>query len=211
MTNQIHVKICGLTNLEDASVALEAGADLLGFILYAKSPRYTAPEKVAEILRTLRQRHMAQSPVGDAFQSAISRFPKTVGVFVHEPVEKIIAILAEAGLDYAQLHSDEPPEMLAHLAGRAFKALRPIDQQAALADAQRYAALGPPAGPSLLIDAYDPAAYGGTGKTADWHAAAAVARQHPGLLLAGGMTAENVVAAIRTVRAFGRAAKQQAE
>lgn len=189
--SKIRVKICGITNLEDARVALEAGADLLGFILYPKSPRFVEPAAIADILKAIRD------------QSPVSHLPKTVGVFVNEPAERILAILDQTGLDYAQLHSDEPPAMLAQLAGRAFKALRPTSSQEALSQAATFAPLGPPSGPTLLIDAYDPNAYGGTGQRADWKAAAAIAQRHPGLLLAGGLTPANVAAAIRTVRPWG--------
>jgi phosphoribosylanthranilate isomerase len=195
-TKPVHIKICGITNIADARAASEAGADLLGFILYPKSPRYVPPETISLIIQALRDAHAKipnpQSPI-----------PKFVGVFVHEPVARIRAILDQTGLDYAQLHSDEPPDALAQLQGRAFKALRPTDATTALAEAARFAGLGPASGPSLLIDAHDPHAYGGTGQQADWCAAAAVARRHPGLLLAGGLTPANVAEAVRTVRPWG--------
>jgi phosphoribosylanthranilate isomerase len=203
-THPIHIKICGITNIEDARVAIEAGADLLGFILYPQSPRYITPEKMHEIIRELRD----QPPISPNLPKSppspkISNFPALVGVFVHEPITRIQAILDQTGLDYAQLHSDETPETLAQLQGRAFKALRPTDEATALVEAARYAGLGPSGGPALMIDAYDPHAYGGTGKQADWRAAAAVVRRHRGLLLAGGLTPANVAEAIRTVRPWG--------
>jgi phosphoribosylanthranilate isomerase len=188
----IQVKICGLTNVEDALVAIEAGADLLGFILYPKSPRYVEPERLGEILRELRQS-----------LRTTQQLPRTVGVFVNEPLEQMAALLEQIGLDYAQLHGNEAPAVLRRLPGRAFKALRPTNEIEALQAAHTFAPLGPPAGPALMIDAFDPAAYGGTGKQADWHAAAAVARQHPGLLLAGGLTPDSVAAAIQAVQPWG--------
>jgi phosphoribosylanthranilate isomerase len=200
---KIHVKICGIINLEDARVAVEAGADLLGFILYPKSPRFVEPGVVREILGEIQEIGEIGGSRLDTPAGPASRRLKTVGVFVNESVKNILAILNQTGLDYAQLHSGEPPEALNRLAGRAFKALRPTGADEALAQAATYAPLGPVEGPALLIDAYDPTAYGGTGKTADWHAAAAIARQHPGLLLAGGLTPENVTAAIRTVQPWG--------
>jgi phosphoribosylanthranilate isomerase len=205
----IHVKICGITNLVDAQVAVAAGADLLGFILYPKSPRYVAPAVIREIIREIRRLETGEStslhsPVSQSPLSSLhSPLPKFVGVFVHEPVEQIAARLILCSLDYAQLHSEEPPEALAALAGRAFKAVRPTSPAEALAEAARFAPLGPTPGPALMIDAHDPTAYGGTGKTADWQAAAAVARQHPGLLLAGGLTPATVAQAIRTVQPWG--------
>lgn len=208
--SKIHVKICGITNVEDARAAIEAGADLLGFNLYPKSPRFVEPTTIAEIVREIkRMGEIGTSRLETSDALATVHRPssivpvQTVGIFVNEPVERILAILDQTGLDYAQLHSGEPPEALNRLAGRAFKALRPTSRDEALAQAATYAPLGPMEGPALLIDAYDPSAYGGTGKTADWHAAAAVARQHPGLLLAGGLTPENVAAAIRIVEPWG--------
>lgn len=188
----IQVKICGLTNVEDALVAVEAGADLLGFILYPKSPRYVEPERLREILREIRQS-----------ASSTHHLPRTVGVFVNEPIERMTELLDQTELDYAQLHGDEAPDLLRHLPGRAFKALRPTNEPEALQAAQTFAPLGPQAGPTLMIDAFDLTAYGGTGKQADWQAAAAVARQTPGLLLAGGLTTETVATAIRTVQPWG--------
>ena len=199
-----YIKICGITNVDDARVAIEAGADLLGFILYPKSPRYVAPVKIAEILKEIRDwRPETGAQRTGGLQTLDPSLPRMVGVFVNEPVERILAILDQTGLDYVQLHSEEPPDMLMRLAGRAFKALRPTSADEALAQAALYAPLGPPGGPTLMVDAHDPNAYGGTGKTADWQAAAALARRHPDLLLAGGLTADNVAAAIEIVQPWG--------
>ena len=183
------VKICGTTNLEDALAAVEAGADLLGFILYAKSPRYVTPAVVAEIVAGVR--------------AAVPAPPRFVGVFVNAPPDEMLTVLAQTGLDLAQLHGDEAPSALAALQGRGFKAVRPTGLADALALAAEYAALGADAGPALLIDAFDPHAYGGTGQRADWTAAAAVAQRVPHLLLAGGLTPENVAAAVDAVKPWG--------
>lgn len=183
----MQVKICGLTNLEDAWVAVEAGADLLGFILYTKSPRYLTPEQVGTITQTIR------AQAGD-------RAPRFVGVFVDATADQLTDAMQVAGLDYAQLQGAESPDVLAALAGRAYKALRPTSVADAEEAAERYAALGTPNGPGLLIDAYDVHEYGGTGKKADWHAAAALARTYPRLMLAGGLNPSNVAQAIRTVQ-----------
>jgi phosphoribosylanthranilate isomerase len=198
--HKIHIKICGITNFTDAQVAVEAGADLLGFILYAKSPRYVAPETVAELIRGIRDWVFDTSTGIPNPQFPI---PKFVGVFVNEPVEQVAEILSLTKLDYAQFHGDETPAMMQPLAGRGYKALRPANAQAAQTESTRFAPLGTVSGPTLMIDAYDPHAYGGTGQKADWHAAAAIARQHPGLLLAGGLTPANVAAAIRLVQPWG--------
>lgn len=188
--SEIRVKICGITNWADAQVAAEAGADLLGFIFYTKSPRYIGPEQVRRIVARLRKRKNGS-------------MPDTVGVFVDEAVERVEKILKDAGLDYAQLHGGEPPVMLEQLRGHAFKALRPSSAEEAQADAEWYADLGPAQGPQLLIDAYDPEAYGGTGKKADWHTAAGLAKRYPRLLLAGGLKPDNVAQAVRMVQPWG--------
>ncbi len=195
------VKICGITNLEDAVCALEAGADLLGFVFYPKSPRYITSDRVGQIVQVLR-----------SSQFAIHNSARFVGLFVNESVERIQALLTETQLDYAQLHGDEAPDVLVQLGARAFRAIRPTDPLDALNQAERFyrpegarATLADTldAAPRLLMDAYDPQAYGGTGKRADWHAAAEIARRVPNLLLAGGLTAENVADAIRLVRPWG--------
>jgi phosphoribosylanthranilate isomerase len=183
------VKICGTTNLDDALAAAEAGADLLGFIFYPRSPRYVAPEAVAEIVRVVRARCIAP--------------PQCVGVFVNTPTQEVQAILAQTGLDLAQLHGDEPVEQVQALSGRGFKAIRPTETEQATALATAYAAFGSPSGPQLLIDAYHPQLYGGGGRRGDWEIAAAVARRVERLLLAGGLTPENVAEAVRRVKPWG--------
>lgn len=185
----VYVKICGITNVEDAGVAVEAGADLLGFIFYPASPRYVAPGVVAEIVKALR--------AGSA-----ARGVRTVGVFVDTKPAEMRATLEATGLDLAQLSGGEPPHSLELLEGRAFKGLRPGTWEEADADAEWYADLGPPDGPDLLLDTHRPGAFGGTGEVADWHIAAALAPRYR-LLLAGGLTPDNVQAAIRQVRPWG--------
>ena len=195
-----YVKICGITNLADARVAVEAGADLLGFIFYPKSPRYVAPDTVAEIVREIRDWRLE---IGNRDANLPSPIPKFVGVFVNESPARISEILTLAQLDYAQLHGNETPAMLTQLAGRAYKALRPASAEEAVVGADQFARLGPVDGPRVMIDAYDPNLYGGTGKTADWHVAAALARRYPGILLAGSLTAENVATAMQMVQPWG--------
>ena len=184
----LRVKICGLTNLADALAATEAGADLLGFIVFPRSPRYVAPETIAAIVTEVRD---------------LNPTIKTVGVFVNEPPERIAAIMTQAGLDYAQLHGDETINWFAALPDCCYKALRPADGNEANNQAATFAPLSTIAGLRWMIDAYDPAAYGGTGKRADWQTAAQLARQYPGLLLAGGLTPENVSQAIQIVQPWG--------
>src|SRR5436190_2622378 len=105
----MHIKICGITNLNDALAAIDVGADYLGFNFYPKSQRFISPEDCTEIQSAIKNQ-----------QSSI----KTVGIFVNEPPARVAAILNDCGLDLAQLHGDETPEELAELNGRAYKGLR---------------------------------------------------------------------------------------
>jgi len=182
----VKVKICGLTNLADAQVAVDAGADYLGFIFYPKSPRYVTPAKVAEILEAL----------------DLSSHVQSVSVFVNSPLESVDAVLRQTGLKLAQLHGDEPAEFLAHFSGRGFKAVRPIDMDSAQ-QASVFIGYPRPPAPNLLLDAYHPSTYGGTGQQADWSMAASMAQSTPRLLLSGGLNAANVQLAIATVSPWG--------
>jgi phosphoribosylanthranilate isomerase len=189
------VKICGLTHLADAEAAVQAGADLLGFICYPPSPRYLSPSAIAAILAGLR-------PLLDEVTQNQGRRVRTVGVFVDETPATVAQVLATTGLDLAQLHGGEPPAALAALGGRGFKALRPTHRLEAEAEAEWYAELGPADGPDLLVDAFHPQAYGGTGRRADWETAAVLAARYR-LLLAGGLNPANVAAAVARVRPWG--------
>lgn len=183
------VKICGTTNLEDALVAAQAGADLLGFILYPKSPRYVKPNTITDIIANM--------------HAAMIAPPRFVGVFVNATPEQVLATLTETGLDLAQLHGDEAATDLQGLQGRGFKAVRPTGVEHALALAETFALLGVATGPQLLIDAYNPHVYGGAGQPADWAMAAAVAQRVEQLMLAGGLTPENVASAVQAVKPWG--------
>ena len=193
------VKICGITSFEDALCAAGAGADYLGFIFFEKSPRYVTPEAAAEITSMLTGHISANAP-RPATGTVSPPLPRFIGVFVNETLAAVEETIRRAGLDYAQLHGDEPPAMLEALNGRGFKALRPTSSAEAEIEAEWYVDLGPTGGPQLLIDAYDPNEYGGTGKRADWNAAADVRRSCPRLVLAGGLTPQNVAAAVEAVR-----------
>ena len=187
------IKICGITVLADARCAAEAGADMLGFIFYPPSPRYVAPDAAGRIVRALRAAYGARAPC-------------CVGVFVNEPAVRVQAVLDEAGLDLAQLHGDEPLEALQALAPRAFKAIRPATAAEALAQAARYADVeAPPEGPDLLVDAYHPARYGGTGLPLDPAVARAAIGRTAGrrVLLAGGLAPESVGQVVATLRPWG--------
>ena len=181
----VQVKICGITCLEDGLAALRAGADLLGFNFYPPSPRFLLADPCARLVSELRAS-------GYDFQA--------VGVFVNHPPQEIESLLERCGLDLAQLSGDEPPACLAALGSRAFKALRPKHTEALLADLERYPTrTGMPA---YLVDAYRPGAYGGTGQVIDWDLASDLAGRHS-ILLAGGLTPENVAVAIRQVHPWG--------
>jgi phosphoribosylanthranilate isomerase len=179
------VKICGLTTLEDALAAIEAGADMLGFNFYSASPRHIFPKECARLTAALQ-----------GYRPAVM----LVGVFVDASPEQITRTISECGLDLAQLSGDEPPETLQRLGQRAYKALRPADPQNLLALVQKYPPRSTP--PAYLIDAYRLGQYGGTGQSANWSLAASLSIRSP-LFLAGGLTAENVITAIRQVRPWG--------
>jgi phosphoribosylanthranilate isomerase len=190
-SNRTQVKICGITNLDDARCAADAGADFLGFVLYPNSPRFVAPERVAVITQAIRAEFGPSSP-------------RCVGVFVDEPVRRVQACLDAAHLDLAQLHGSERPDEVGRLHPRAFKAIRPQIHDDAGAAVATYRDVFPDsqALPQLLLDAYHPGQFGGTGLKADWTVARSVAHQCR-LLLAGGLTPETVGAAIEAVRPWG--------
>jgi phosphoribosylanthranilate isomerase len=187
------VKICGITNLADARCATEAGADLLGFIFYPGSPRYVAPDVAGRIVRALREAYGAQAP-------------RCVGVFVNEPVAQVQAVLDEARLDLAQLHGDEPLEVVQALAPRAYKVIRPATVAEALDRAGRYVvAEAAPDGPELLVDAYHPAHYGGSGLPVDLdiaHAALGLGSRRR-VVLAGGLAPQTVGRVVAALHPWG--------
>ncbi len=173
----VEIKICGLTNLEDAEVALAAGADFLGFVLYARSPRAVSVEALASIVRDL----------GEGVRA--------VGVFVNASPEFVRETALHCGLAAVQIHGDEPPD--------AFAAM-PVPVWRSLSVSRDGCTPEPAAWPAAryVADAAAPGVYGGTGTLADWDQAAVLAAQVP-LMLAGGLTADNVAAAIRAVRPLG--------
>ena len=170
------LKVCGITRVEDAQYAIEHGATALGFILWPRSPRFVAPEQVAAVVAAL--------PPGVT----------TVGVFVNDDVEHIRRVVAQTGLTTVQLHGDEPASYAGALA-------MPILRSVTTADLERVRAEWP-AGTTLLLDTADPVRRGGTGVRVDWTAAAAAARRGP-VVLAGGLTPQNVADAILTTRPIG--------
>ncbi|GAB4574541.1 MAG: phosphoribosylanthranilate isomerase [Anaerolineae bacterium] len=186
----VHVKICGLTTFEDALIAAGAGADLLGFNFYPPSPRYISPAACRQITDALRDQLGSACPI-------------LVGVFVNAP--DVAAIMAQAGVDVAQLHGDEPPEAVTALAGRVFKAIRPRSVKALEELVAAYALYGANDErlPSLLVDAHHPDLYGGTGQQTSLSIALTARARVPRLMLAGGLTPDNVAAQIRAVRPWG--------
>ena len=170
------LKICGITRLSDALHAVEHGAGALGFVFWPQSPRYITPERAAEIIAAL-------PPGVDA-----------VGVFVNEPVDSIRAVVAQTGISTIQLHGDEAP---AYADALGWPVLRAITVE----QAEQASAAWPPE-TLFLMDAADPVRRGGTGSTIDWQQAASAARGRR-IVLAGGLTPDNVADAIGTVRPFG--------
>lgn len=168
------VKICGITVLEDALAAAEAGAAALGFNFYPKSPRYIAPEAAVRIIERL--------PAG------ILR----VGVFVDEPPDTVREVMRVAGLDVAQLHGGEPPSALP--AGvRVWKAFR-VDERFRPDIMEGYEA------EAFLLDGPAESLYGGSGLAFDWSRARGLGRR---IVIAGGLDASNVRAAIEIARPWG--------
>ncbi len=173
----VRVKICGITRIEDAQHAAACGADALGFVFYAKSPRCLSPESARGIIAKL------------------PPFVSAVGLFVNEEPERVREIAEFCGLDLLQLHGDESPAGSLFPPYRVIKALR-VRDAGSLTGAGAYVVS------ALLLDAWVEGAYGGTGHRFNWDLAAGVAREHR-VILAGGLRAENVAEAVRRVRPYG--------
>ncbi|MCP4140523.1 MAG: phosphoribosylanthranilate isomerase [Chloroflexi bacterium] len=179
------VKICGIKTLSDALAAIDVGADMLGYNFYPKSKRYISIKECVEIQNDLVGRGM----------DVIS-----VGVFVNASYKTIINTMDICALNLVQLHGDESPELLEELGEWAFKAIRPQSAEEALNALNKYPQRAD--APALLVDAYHPSEYGGSGTVGDWSLAKELAAQKP-ILLAGGLTPENVGEAVRQVRPWG--------
>lgn len=175
---ETRVKICGITNLADALAAVEAGADALGFNFHEKSPRHVSLEAAADISRQL------------------PPFVMRVGVFVNPSEELVSSALASAGLTLLQFHGDETPEFCARFGLMSMKAFR-IRDAGSLKPIQHYPT------DAYLLDACSPGARGGTGETFNWDLAVEAQKLGKPIFLAGGLTPENVAAAVRKVRPFG--------
>jgi phosphoribosylanthranilate isomerase len=171
------VKICGITRADDAAAAVAAGAAAIGFVFWPSSPRFIDP---------FRARKLAV---------ALPPFVTAVGVFVNQPLGYVNAVARLARLGAVQLHGDEPPDYAAAVTTPVIKAIAIDAASPGQLDAW-------PATTMLLLDVHDPVRRGGTGRTIDWTTAAAVAARRR-VLLAGGLTADNVADAVARVRPFG--------
>ena len=188
-TRSVWVKICGITNIDDAQAAISAGADMLGFNFYRPSPRYIEPQAATEIIKAIR------SNAGGRDRSA-----SMVGVFVDESIENVSRIADEIGLDGIQLHGEETAEYC-----RRLKELCPQKFLIKAVTAKANAGVESAGYPvdAIMFDAFDEKLRGGTGRVADWSIAREVARTVPRLFLAGGLSPENVADAIAAVGPYG--------
>jgi phosphoribosylanthranilate isomerase len=172
----VKVKICGITRLEDALHAVQAGADALGFVFHDKSPRYLSPEKSASIIREL------------------PPFVQVVGLFVNSDAEFVNRISDLCRIDIVQLHGDESPEYCDLIRRRVIKAFR-VKDISSLDAVRNYRIAG------ILLDAYSPHAFGGTGVSFNWEFAKKVAGFGP-IILAGGLNPDNVREAVELVKPY---------
>ena len=171
------VKICGITRLEDALAAIEAGADALGFVFYPPSSRYVEPA-VAEVI-------INQLPP----------FVTTVALFVDESPEQVRAVIDQTGIDLLQFHGDESPDYCDQFNHPYFKALRMSPDIDVVAETERFVTAR-----AVLLDAYRPGVPGGTGEAFDWDRIPADIDKP--LILAGGLDQNNVAKAISQVKPY---------
>ena len=173
----VKVKICGITSPADGIAAADAGADMIGLMFCPQSPRHVSIEVAGQIAQ------------------AVPPFVVKVGVFVSASEELVAEAIASCGLSLLKFHGDESPEFCASFGNRAFKAYRGVPDASERTYIRNEA-------PALLVDAAVSGSYGGTGLTADWSAAARLAKHYP-LLLAGGLNPDNVAEAVRQVIPWG--------
>jgi phosphoribosylanthranilate isomerase len=166
----VKVKICGITNYEDAVAALDMGADLLGFNFYSKSPRFIPPEKASRIINKL------------------PAFIDIAGVFVNESIEQIQETKNLCQLDWVQLHGDEDPEFCKQFLSHNVKVMKAIrvKKQSDIQQAEGYFT------DAILLDAFDPEKYGGTGLSFDWNIIGHIGKR---VFLAGGINPDNAAEA----------------
>ena len=173
----VRVKICGITNIEDAYAAVECGADALGFVFYSGSPRVITPEAAKSII------------------SLLPPFVTIVGVFVDKEKTELENIASYVGLDVIQLHGSESPDVC-NVNRKAIKAIR-VKELSDLEPLSRYKTVS-----AFLLDTYSPSAIGGTGQIFNWEIAVE-AKKFGRIILAGGLTPENIEEAIKIVRPYG--------
>ena len=174
---QVKVKVCGMTNLKDTLVTVEEGADAVGFIFYKKSPRSVTMKLVRETVLEL------------------PPFVDTVGVFVDETAEQINKIADYCNLDMVQLHGDESPTFCKRIRRRVIKAFRVKDMQS-VKKLSNFQVSG------FILDTFSESLHGGTGKVFDWNLALPAKKFGP-VIMAGGLTPNNVRQAIQRVRPYG--------
>ena len=174
---RVRVKICGITTVEDAEAATQAGADAIGLIFYEKSPRFLIPKKAKEII--------------DLLPPFIIR----VGVFVNPTKEFVQERIEYLGLDRVQFHGKESPAFCEDFGSRVIKAVQ-IKNTGSLGIIKEYPVK------TFLLDTYRKDLYGGTGQTFDW-SLAIKAKEYGRIILSGGLTPENISEAIRTVSPYG--------
>jgi phosphoribosylanthranilate isomerase len=173
----VRIKICGITRIEDALAAIAAGADALGFVFYARSPRAVTPAQASAII------------------AALPPFVTTVGLFVDMSRAELTRLLSEVPLDLLQFHGDEGPDDCAGYGRPYIKALRVKAGDDVAAAIARY-----PAASGILLDTFVAGTPGGTGEAFDWSLVPQDAAKP--LILAGGLTPENVADAVRQVRPY---------
>jgi len=174
----LKVKICGITSVADGLAAATAGADLIGLMFYEKSPRHVSLETAAAVAR------------------AVPPFVLKVGVFVNPGEELVREAIAGCGLNLLQFHGDEAPGFCTQFGVMSMKAFR-------VRDAGSLARLPDYATDAFLLDAYSGGGLGGTGEKFNWELAGEAKKLGRPIFLAGGLTPENVVAAVRQVQPFG--------
>ena len=186
------IKICGVTTVDDAVAAVQAGADMIGINFYEPSVRFVTLEQARCITQALRNSPGLSCPV-------------LVGLFVNAATGYIRGVVDDLSLDLAQLSGDESPEEVAALGGVGLKSIRPQSQEEAVQLASVFGACGPAWewAPSLIVDAYQEHLYGGTGRQARPEISRAARVVVPRLMLAGGLAQENVAGAVRAIRPWG--------
>lgn len=167
----VKVKICGITNYDDAAAAIDMGADLLGFNFYPKSSRFVTLQQTTQII------------------SKLPAFIDVVGVFVNASLDEIRGTIGQCPLNWVQLHGDESPEFCRSLTSdnvKTMKALR-VKNEADIEKAEYYFT------DAILLDAFDPHKYGGTGLTFDWNIIGHIGKR---VFLAGGINPDNAPKAV---------------